>query len=363
MSLSDPISFYNLPTELEERAKLLHTGAFIYDGACILIGFYKEEKLEIQAFLDGGWTAGNASLSTSETDFMMAIANINRFKALIETNQDKLALCATAAELAECKKSGKFGMVIHFQNPKPLLDNLGYVRTFYDLGLRVLQMSYNLQTFVGAGCCERGDNGLSHFGVDVVAECNRLGILADISHCGPKTSSDTIQNSKAPVVASHSGVYALAHSYGRNKPDDMLKAIAETGGLVGIPFQPCFVKRDPNTHVVQESTVEDVLDHIDYAVNLMGVDHVGIGTDMSTYAARTREIPRDSSILLYRNRHPEVFGVGPTDRYDAFPQGLDSQPKILNLTRGLVKRGYSDDDIRKVLGGNWMRVLKEVWRE
>ena len=356
------MSFYNLPAELEHRARLLHSSAFIYDGAFPMLGFYKEEQAEIQAFLDGGWTAGNASLSTSETDFTMAIGNISHLKSLIERNSSKLKYCETAAELVECKDIGKFGMVIHFQRPTPLLDNLDYVRTFYDLGLRVLQMSYNLQTFVGAGCCERGDYGLSHFGLDVVAECNRLGILTDVSHCGPKTSWDTIRNSKAPVVASHSGVYVLAHAYGRNKPDDMLKAIAETGGLAGIPLQPCFVKRDPETHVVLESTVEDVLDHVDYAVNLMGADHVAIGTDLSSYAARTRELPRDSSLRLYRARHPEVFGVGPTDRYDPFPQGLDSHAKILNLTRGLVKRGHSDDAIRKILGGNWLRVLKEVWR-
>jgi membrane dipeptidase len=132
--------------------------------------------------------------------------------------------------------------------------------------------------------------------------------------------------------------------------------------VLGIPLQPCFVKRDPDTHKVLPSTVEDVLNQIDYAVNLMGVDHVGIGTDMSTYAARTLEIPRDSSLRLFRPLFPHVFGVGPTDRYDPYPVGLDSHAKFLNLTRGLVKRGYSDEDTKKILGGNWLRLFKEVWR-
>lgn len=354
--------FYDLPAASEKRAEGLHRDAFIFDGAFPMLGFDKEEQVEIQAFLDGGVTAGNASLSTSETDLAMALDNISRCKRLIMRNPEKLALCLAVADLLECKRAGKFGMVIHFQNTKPIMDSLDYLLTFYDLGLRVLQLTYNLQTFVGAGCCERGDAGLTHFGLDVVAECNRLGILIDLSHCGHTTSWDAIRNSRMPVAASHAGVYALARSYGRNKPDDMLKGIADTGGILGIPLQPCFVKRDPETHEVLQATVDDVLDQIDYAVNLMGIDHVGIGTDMSNYAARTLEPPRDSNIRLVRALRPDVFGVGPTDRYDPFPLGLDNHAKMGNLTRGLVKRGYPDEAIKKVLGGNWLRVFKDVWR-
>lgn len=357
------MSFYDLPPEVEKRAQAVHRDAIIFDGAITMLGFWKEEEVEIQAFLDGGVTGGNASTSTSETDFAMAIANINRLKRLIARNPDKLAYCTSVADLLECKRTGKFGLVNHFQNTKPIMDNLDYLLTFYDLGLRVLQLTYNTQTFVGAGCCERVDGGLTNFGLDVLAECNRMGIVVDVSHCGLTTSWDAIKHSKAPVVASHAGVYELAHAYGRNKPDDMLKAIAETGGFLGIPLQPCFVKRDPDTHVVLQATVDDVLNQIDYAVKLMGIDHVGIGTDMSNYAARTLDPPRDSNIRLVRPLRPDVFGVGPTDKYDPFPIGLDNHSKMLNLTRGLIKRGYSDEDAKKVLGGNWMRIFKEIWGE
>ena len=355
------MAFYSLPEKLEQQAIAIHRKAFVLDTAILMLGFLKDEQGEIQAFLDGGLSGGLMSLSTAETDFAMAMANIGRWKELIRRNPDKLAACASVAELEECKRQGKFGMVIHFQNTKPLMDNLDYLRIFYDLGLRVLQLTYNTQTFVGTGCCERIDAGLTNFGMEVVAECNRLGILVDVSHCAPATSWDAIKHSKAPVAITHSGVYTLAHAYGRNKPDDMMKAVADMGGVMGIPTQPCFVKRDPDTHRVLPSTVEDVLNHVEYAVKLMGIDHVGIGTDMSSYAAREKELPRDSSIRLYRPLFPHVFGVGPTDRYDPFPVGLDSHAEFWNLTRGLLKRGYSEEGIHKILGGNWLRLFKQVW--
>ena len=356
-------SFYDLPEELEQRALAIHEDAVIFDGAISMLGFEKEEQVEIQAFLDGRVAGGNATLSSSETDFMMAIDNFAKLKRLIARNPDTLALITTVDDLLACKRDRKFGMVIHFQNTTPILDRLDYLRTFYDLGLRVLQLTYNTQTFVGAGCCERIDGGLTTFGLEVVAESNRAGMLIDVSHCGHTTAWDAVKHSEKPIAATHAGVYTLARSHGRNKPDDLLKGIADTGGILGLPTQPCFVKRDPDTHVVQQATVDDVIDHIDYAVNLMGIDHVGFGSDMSNYAARTLDPPRDSNIRLVRAKRPDVFGVGPTDKYDPFPIGLDNHAKMLNLTRGLIKRGYSDEDTKKILGDNWLRIFNEVWQD
>ena len=357
------MSYYELSADEDLNILRLHEKAIVFDGAFPMLGFYKAPEEEIDAFLKGGVTGGNATLSSDETDFSGAIANFRNLKALISRNSDRMALCTRAADIERCKRDGKIGMVPFFQNPKPIADRLADLEIFYELGLRVFQMTYNNLGFIGAGCCERNDPGLSNFGIEVVSKCNELGILLDISHCGPATSWDTLKFSKAPVVASHSGAYALARAFGRNKPDDMLKAVADTGGLAGIPFFPCLVKRDPETHVVQPSTVEDVIDHIDHAVEIMGIDHVGIASDMSSHLARTLELTRDSVLRTTRLRHPEVFGVGPTDRYDPYPEGLDSHAKMLNLSRGLHKRGYAEGDIIKILGGNWMRVYSAVWKD
>lgn len=353
--------YYGLPADLEARAQAVHQGSVIFDGTFSTLGFQKEEEEEIRAMLDGGVTGGAATVSSAETDFEMAIRNIAQMKRLSDRHPDAIAIVRSVQDLLACKRDKKFGIVLHFQGSKPIGEKLERVSTFYELGLRIFQMTYNTQTYIGAGCCERGDAGLTNFGLEVVKECNRLGLLLDISHCGPQTSLDTLKYSQAPVVASHAGVYDIARSFGRNKTDDIIKAIGDTGGLIGIPFQPCFVKRDPETHVVQQATVDDVLDHVDHVVKLIGVDHVGLGTDMSTYAARTLEPPRDSNIRLMRTARPDVFGVGPTDKYDPFPLGVDSHRLLINLTRGLVKRGYSDEDTAKVIGGNWMRVFRSVW--
>lgn len=350
-----------LSPAMEERARAVHSEAFVFDAAVPMMGLYTDEQADIQALLDGGMGGISATIVTHAANFVKTVEAMCAYEKLIERNRDKLAACTTAAQLEQCKREGKVGMVAHFQDTKPIEDNLYYLRVFHALGLRVLQLTYNVQGYVGTGCAERHDAGLSVFGLNVVAECNRMGILIDISHCGHGTAWDALKYSKAPVAATHSGIYAMANSYGRNKPDDILKAVAESGGIVGIPLQSNFLRRDPKTYQVFQATLDDVLNQIDYAVNLMGVDHVGIGSDLSDYCARTLEIPEYSSVRRYRPLRPDVFGLGPTDRYDPFPVGIDSHAKMLNITRGLVSRGYSDENIKKILGGNWLRLFREVW--
>ncbi|MGI5836073.1 MAG: dipeptidase [Chloroflexota bacterium] len=349
--------------DLEEHTRALHEKAFVFDACFSTPGFFRDERAEIQAFLDGGVNGGNATVAEFSHNFTRAIDSIFRHKKLAERNSDQVSFCGSVAELEKCKREGKVGFVVHFQDTKCIEDDLDYLRLFHALGLRVLQLTYNTQGFVGSGCCERHDAGLSSFGLEVVDECNRLGIVIDLSHCGHATTRDAIERSKDPVAFTHVGIYSLCPAYGRNKPDELLKAVAESGGVVGITFFAPLVKRNSETQEVLQGSLEDVLDQIDYAVELLGVDHVGIGTDLTNYFARTLELPPTSSIRSYRPLRPDVFGAGPTDRYDPWPTGLDSHTKMMNLTRGLLTRGYRDDDVLKILGGNWLRLFSEVWRQ
>ena len=181
------------------------------------------------------------------------------------------------------------GFVWHFQDTRPIETDLDYLKVFHKLGLRVLQLTYNTQNYVGSGCCELHDAGLSSFGREVVEECNRLGMLIDLSHCGYATCWDAIRHTRKPLSLTHVGAHALCPATGRNKPDEILKAVADTGGVIGIAFFAPLVKRNPKTQEVLLAGVDDVIGHIDHVVKLVGATMSG---SVRTSATTTREPSR-----------------------------------------------------------------------
>jgi membrane dipeptidase len=221
--------------------------------------------------------------------------------------------------------------------------------SFYMLGLRMLMLTYNNMNHIGAGCTERTNAGVSNFGARLIKRMNELGVIVDISHCGKQTTLDACALSSVPVIASHTcceGVYGHA----RAKSDEELRRIKESGGLVGIVAVPFFLA--PGAEV----TVDAMLDHIDYASQLIGWEHVGIGTDwpmMWPKAIVARFFsPANLAASGFRPEHniqPEVNLVGYDDHRD-----------LPNITRGLVKRGYSDEQIKGILGENFLRVFDAV---
>lgn len=216
-------------------------------------------------------------------------------------------------------------------------------------GLRMLQPTYNAMNHLGAGCTERVDAGLSHTGVAMVRRANELGVIIDTSHCGPRTTIDCCEVSSAPVIASHTSARAV-FDHDRGKSDEELRALAATGGVIGVLAIPFFLApgRDP-------VLIETWLDHIDYVAGLVGAEHVAIGTDWplpySTFylqCALTAEALAESG---FREEHNiQVAHLVGFDDYRDFP----------NVTRGLVKRGYSDAQIAGILGENFLRVFEAV---
>jgi len=339
----------------------LHEQSFVFDATIPGMGFFQEPAVEIKAVRDGGFHGASITVAQQRTNFVQAIENIRLIKRLQEKHATRV--CTSVAELERARNDDRLGVILHFQDAKPIEDNLENLTTFYDLGVRIFQLTYNIQGWVGTGCAERHDTGLSTFGLQVVAECNRLGMLVDVSHCAWATAWDAIKHSKEPVAITHTGAHALCAATGRNKPDEMFREIANMGGVVGVCWFSALLKRAPNSHRVVPTSIEDVLDHLDHIVQLVGPDHVGIGSDLSNLHARTLEMPADSSLRWYRPLRPDVFGEGPVDRYDPFPQDLDTHAKARNLTAGMVRRGYDKESIRKILGANWLRLFKQVWRE
>jgi len=218
---------------------------------------------------------------------------------------------------------------------------------------------------VGDGCLERGDAGLSDFGVQVIEKMNRLGIVISLSHTGKRTCMEAIEVSQLPVIFSHSSVRALC-DHPRNIEDEEIEAVARKGGVVGICAIGRFLKADPTQE--DPATLEDFMHHVDYVVRLVGVDHVGIGLDSTEFQAAFSKHGVMSDRDFPPERHQRIFKPEywpPVETWDntwAFRvQGLESVMQLPDLTQGLLGRGYSETEVGKIMGGNFMRVFRQVW--
>jgi membrane dipeptidase len=359
---------FDLDDAAEQRATRLHEESVFVDGL-IPTRAYLSEPAYRDHLERGGVTAGNVTVA-SRTGFADAARRVQRCRRLVREQSDRFVVAETAADVRAAHREGRVAVVMGFQDAMPLepadrmqLDGeFEYLRAVHDMGVRVVQLTYNSLNYVGAGCCERVDPGLSNFGRDLVDAMAESGVVVDLSHCGDRTTADAVDYADQPVVFSHVGARALSNVK-RNKTDDHLRALADNGGVAGVSVFPPTVKTDPDTHEVLEATVHDVLDHVDHVVDVAGVDHVAFGSDMNDRDLDEGVTPPYAAYRNFRPEHADAYGRGPIDHYEPFPRGLHRHTKLLNLTRGLVARGYGDDEIRKILGGNFLRVFETVWGE
>ncbi|MGH8236274.1 MAG: dipeptidase [Steroidobacteraceae bacterium] len=259
-----------------------------------------------------------------------------------------LRYVTTAAQIRQAKRDGVVALYANFQPVIPAPRDLGAFDTAYGKGLRSCMLTYNRMDHVGVGCTERVDAGLSMFGIEVVAHCNDIGMIVDVSHCGHLTTIDACRHSRKPVTANHTAARSL-YGHARGKSDDALRAIAVTGGVIGVVAVPAFLT------AATDATIEHMLDHIDYISDLVGPQHVGIGTDWPLQAP-------DDVLLATFGAELQSAGFRPQDRLDLTNRliGFDDCRDLPNITRGLVKRGYTDEQIRGILGENALRVFEEV---
>jgi len=257
-----------------------------------------------------------------------------------------------ASDFARAKSSNKLGVMITFQNSQHFRRPED-VNTFWSLGQRISQLTYNMNNGIGSGFLEQRDGGLSIFGQSIVERMNQVGMVVDLSHCGDQTTMDGIAASKRPVIFTHANCRALAPNLTRLKTDEAIRAMAKTGGVMGVSFIRFMVRE------TEPVTIEHVLDHIDHAVKLVGVDHVGVGSDLD----------------MVGNPNPIGGGSDPRtqpnfDRYKYHEDsagkitiaGLDHPKRMFDLTDGLIRRRYTDANIAAILGGNAVRVLTDIWR-
>lgn len=327
----------------EDKARELHEKAIVIDCSVVI----RYEPAYFERAKKGGITAHNHTVSAPHSGLVESLREVTECLQWLNRNKDKCALALAASNIEKAKKEGRVAVILGPQNIPYFERDLTFLMTFHRLGVRIIQLTYQHRNQVGNGCGERVDEGLSNFGIEVVQEMNCLGIVVDLSHCGPKTSADAIEHSSEPVIFSHSHPYAIS-AHVRNKTDELITAMAEKGGIIGITaYSPiCETRRNVRP------TLNEYLDHIEYVCRLVGVNHVGIGLDID-------ETSTPEHWDAFKRSYPEICGnyTSDTRRVD----GLSNIAMIPNITRGLVLRGYSDGEIRRILGGNFLRVFRRVW--
>jgi membrane dipeptidase len=325
------------------NAQNLHSQLVVVDG--LNVSSWSREIFEDMR--KGDLTAANCTCCVWE-NFRQTMDNIVRWKFWFNQNQDLLLQVFSTKDIHRAKAESKTGIILGFQNVSAFEDRIDYVTLFKELGVGIVQMAYNTQNLVGTGCYESKDGGLSDFGREVVAEMNRVGIMCDLSHVGPNTSRDVIEASSKPVCYSHC-LPAGLKEHPRNKSDAELKFIADHGGFIGVTMFSPFLKKGPN------STVDDYVEAIDYVVNLVGENCVGIGTDFTQNhnQAFFEWITHDKGIARKLTEFGEIKN----------PEGIRTISEMPNLTAAMQRAAWPEAKIRKVMGENWVNVLKEVWGE
>jgi len=303
---------------------------------------------DAQKFRDSGINVFHIAVGTGGPEaYEQTLQFVSGYNALMAGQDETMMRIDSAADFDRVKRNGKIGVMIgvqnseHFRTPKD-------VDLFWGMGQRVSQLTYNSRNLIGNGATERRDEGLSDFGVAIVERMNKVGMAVDVSHSGDRTTLDAFEVSKQPVLITHSNCRALVPGHPRCKTDEAIKAVGAKGSVMGITGVRMFVKASEPT------TVEDALDHFDHVRDLIGPEHLGVGSDIDLDGYD--DMPPE---LNKRLRAGYKGSYGFRDKIDV--EGLDHPKRMFDLTEGLIRRKYTVNDILGILGGNFKRVLAEIW--
>jgi membrane dipeptidase len=343
---------------ISERARALHERSIVIDGCSFFLKGYNDRLRE------SGLTALNFTVALPMEDMTHAVLHIKEYYE-VARRDPKIIIPRTAADIERAKAEGQVAAIIGSQNSTHFGNDLGLIELFHVMGQRVCQLTYNERNFVGDGCMEPNDAGLSFFGRQVVAELNRVGMVIDLSHVGVRTSFEAVEASQQPVVISHIGVKKVADTP-RTASDDLLKAVAAKGGVVGITSFQVVNYRGGD----RRPSFDDFLEALEHAISVVGIDHVGYGSDHvvepNGYPTWVRAYLSEKYNPYSPQRGPRMGSLAdvlkgvelaPDEQLEGF-HGMQDLPR---LTEALLSRGYSDEDVQKVLGGNFMRVFRQVW--
>jgi membrane dipeptidase len=322
-------------------AEQLHREAIFIDGVDVSV--LSPSRLE--RMRAAGLTAVCVTVAIYE-NCKETIRNIAVCQQMLDQHDHLTRPINTVDDIRTAKEEDRVGVIYALQNTSPIEDEFAYIEVFQRLGVRVVQLAYMYQNLVGAGCLEPRDSGLTSYGKDVVRELNRHGMTIDLSHCGMRTAQEAVDVSDRPVVFTHAAARSLIDSP-RNRTDDELKRVAESGGVIGIVAFPTFIAQ-------QEPSIDDWFLHLEHVLGLVGPDHVSVGTD---FIEGQPEGFADRA--YYRRPHPP--GLVPKGWPWPYPVGIASVDDYPNITEGLARRGYDEETIRKILGRNLLRVFEATW--
>lgn len=333
---------------MTSSAHELHSDSIVIDAVCPLVS---DDPQYLDRYREGGVTALAPTIGSTE-NARSTLKRLARWHRWLRERED-LCLLRRVSDIEHAKARQLLGVWFHFQGVEPIEDDLNLIDLYKVLGVGVVQLAYNVRNRVGDGCEEPSDAGLSRFGARLIERLNQARIIVDCSHTGLRTSLDAIACSKAPVILSHSNAASI-HASARNVPASLIEAIAKSGGVIGVAGFPAMVA---NAAV---PSLDQFIAHIDAIVAQVGIDHVGIGMDYypgQAGIASDEVARRNYDYAVHEGLWSKAYPPPPHH----YPAGIETPRTLVNLTARLLERGYSEADVRRILGGNWLRVMRTVW--
>jgi len=318
----------------------MHSELIVIDG----LQYSNWNRAIFKQLHEGGVTMVHATIVYHE-QIRETLLRISEWNKLFEQNADLIMPIKSASDIVLAKKRGKVGVMFGAQNCSPIEDDIGMIEVMRELNLMIMQLTYNNQSLLACGCYEANDSGVTRFGKQAILEMNRVGMIIDMSHSGEQSTLEAIEISQRPIVISHANPNSF-HEAKRNKSDKVLTALAESGGLLGFSLYPFHLKNGPNC------TLTEFCDMIAKTADLMGVDKLGIGTDLC------QNQPLSILEWMRNGRWSKQMDYGEGNKSNAdWPKPLswfkDSRD-FPNLTNGLLERGFNKREVAQIMGGNWL---------